>query len=101
MFEVSSSGVIRSHVVTRSSIKLVFPVLTRITSFASVVAKTTRLMLGLKFAQLLLLGLSGVLAFPSLARPSLETRDELCNGYAALCSRSYGNVTYIGGRLSP
>ncbi|KAH7338768.1 PLC-like phosphodiesterase [Rhizoctonia solani] len=48
-------------------------------------------MLGLKFAQLLLLGLSGVLAFPSLARPPLETRDELCNGYAALCSRSYGN----------
>ncbi|KDN51725.1 hypothetical protein RSAG8_00273, partial [Rhizoctonia solani AG-8 WAC10335] len=57
-------------------------------------------MLRLKFAQLLLLGFSGALAFPSPSRPTLETRDDLCNGYAALCSRSYGNVTYIGAHNS-
>ncbi|KAF8797824.1 PLC-like phosphodiesterase [Phlegmacium glaucopus] len=31
-----------------------------------------------------------------LAIPQLDKRDQLCNGHAGLCDRSYGNVTFLG-----
>ncbi|QRV80439.1 hypothetical protein RhiJN_08454 [Ceratobasidium sp. AG-Ba] len=46
------------------------------------------------------MGLRGVLSSPVLLTSGLEARADLCNGYAALCSRSYGNVTYIGAHNS-
>ncbi|KAG8689788.1 hypothetical protein FRC08_010776 [Ceratobasidium sp. 394] len=57
-------------------------------------------MIGLALCSTLLFALHGVIASPTLVKPALEARDDLCNGYAALCSRSYGNVTYIGAHNS-
>ncbi|KAF8602290.1 PLC-like phosphodiesterase [Ceratobasidium sp. AG-I] len=51
-------------------------------------------MIGFVLGPALLLGLQVTFASPTPAHPNLETRDDLCNGYAALCSRSYSNVTH-------
>ncbi|KAG8697645.1 hypothetical protein FRC09_007730 [Ceratobasidium sp. 395] len=57
-------------------------------------------MIALALYSMFLLAFQGVLASPALVKPALEARADLCNGYAALCSRSYGNVTYIGAHNS-
>ncbi|CAE6447181.1 unnamed protein product [Rhizoctonia solani] len=62
--------------------------------------KLVQSMLRLKLAPLLLVGLLATIISPVLTIPTLETCDDLCNGYAALCSRTYGNVTYIGAHNS-
>jgi hypothetical protein len=37
-----------------------------------------------------------LLSLKSLAAPTLECRDQLCNGYAELCNRQYSNISFVG-----